>query len=294
MHIGAIFPQGELELDAIAIRDYARAVEAMGYHHILFFDHLVGTAPTTIDYVPRTQYTYQSAFHEVFVLLGYLAGITTRVELAPGVIVLPQRQTVLVAKQAAQVDILAEGRLRLGVGAGWNPAEYASLGSDFHTRGKRLDEQIELLRLLWTRPIVDYKGRFHVIDQAGIKPLPKQRPIPVWIGGDSPAALERMARLGDGWICRLTSGRDEILHIREQLSTVHERMHAFGRDPQRFGLEGHMRLDRPAEELVADIRCWRDIGATHLALRTTGIGLASVDQHLRALDDARPLVAAAR
>lgn len=293
MYIGAIFPQGELELDAIAIRDYARAVEAMGYHHILFFDHVVGTARSAIDYVPRTQYTHESVFQEVFVLLGYLAAVTTRVELTPGVIVLPQRQTVLVAKQAAQVDILAGGRLRIGVGVGWNPAEYAALGCQFHDRGKRLDEQIELLRLLWTRPIVDYQGRFHVIDRAGINPLPKQRPIPVWIGGDSPAALERMARLGDGWICRLTSGRDEILRIQAQVSSVHERMREFGRDPGGFGLEGHLRLDRPAEALVADLRCWRDIGATHVALRTTGMGLASVDQHLRALDDARSLIAAA-
>lgn len=289
MHIGVIFPQGELELDAAGIREYACAVEDLGYHHILLFDHVVGTAAGKLDYVPRTQYTHESAFQEIFVLLGYLAAVTTRIELTTGVVVLPQRQTALTAKQAAQVDILAGGRFRFGVGAGWNPVEYDALGMDFRTRGKRLDEQVRLLRLLWTRPIVDFEGDYHSFHKVGINPLPMQRPIPIWFGGDAPQALQRMARLGDGWICRLTSGRDQVLRIQEQVFKVHDLMRQLGRDPREFGLEGHLRLDKSPDDLEIEIECWRAIGATHLALRTTGMGLTSLKQHIEALEKARPL-----
>lgn len=290
MHIGVIFPQGELQLDAARIREYARAVEDLGYHHILLFDHVVGTAPSGLDYVPRTQYTHESAFQEVFVLLGYLAAITTRIELTTGVIVLPQRQTALVAKQAAQVDVLACGRFRFGVGLGWNPLEFSALGVDFHSRGRRLDEQVRLLRLLWTEPIVNFEGNYHCIHGAGINPLPIQRPIPIWFGGDTPQALRRMARLGDGWICRLTSGPDQIMHIQEQVFMIHEQMRTFGRDARKFGLEGHLRLDKSPDTLTAEIQCWREIGATHLALRTTGMGLTCLKQHIAALERARQFI----
>ena len=290
MRIGVIFPQGELQLSAAEIRQYALAVESLGYHHILLFDHVVGTVPEAIDYVPRTQYTHESTFQEVFVLLGYLAALTTRIELATGVLVLPQRQAAVVAKQAAQVDCLSSGRFRLGVGSGWNPGEYGALGMEFHNRGQRLDEQVELLRLFWTQAVVNFEGRHHVVRQAGINPLPIQRPIPIWFGGDTPRALQRMARLGDGWICRLTSGSDQILQIGKQLSWIHEAMRTAGRDPGRFGLEGHMRLDKSLEALQGEIACWRDIGATHLALRTTGMGFTSLDQHIACLERVRRMI----
>jgi probable F420-dependent oxidoreductase len=198
MKIGAIFPQTEIGSDPIGVRDYAQAVEDMGFSHILIYDHVVGAAPQGRDF--PMAYTDQSLFHEPFVLFGYLAGFTKRVELMTGVIILPQRQTVLVAKQAAEVDVLSDGRLRLGVGIGWNPVEYEALNENFHNRGRRIEEQVEVMRQLWTEPVVEYHGKWHQIDRAGLNPLPIQQPIPVWFGGSAEPALQRLARIADGWI----------------------------------------------------------------------------------------------
>src|SRR5262249_46087753 len=199
MRIGAIFPQTEIGVDLAGIRDYALAIEEMGFDHLLAYDHVLG-ADTSTRPGWQGPYTSESQFHEPFVLFGYLAALTRRVELVTGVIILPQRQTALVAKQTAEVDVLSGGRLRLGIGVGWNAVEYQALSEDFYTRGARCDEQIAVLRALWREPVVTFSGRFHTIEAAGINPLPIRRGIPMWIGGHSEAALKRAGRLGDGWL----------------------------------------------------------------------------------------------
>src|SRR5713226_5417876 len=196
MQIGVTFPQNEIGSDPAAIRDYAQTAEGLGYSHLLAFDHVLG-ADTT--HRPGWKgYTYQNMFHEPFVLFGYLAALT-HLELVTGVIILPQRQTALVAKQAAEVDVLTGGKLRLGVGVGWNSVEYEALGLDFRTRGRAIEEQVEVLRLLFSKEVVTYKGKFTTITEAGLNPLPVHRSIPIWMGGSADVLLRRVARLGDGW-----------------------------------------------------------------------------------------------
>ena len=186
MEIGVTFPQNKIGADPFVIRDYAQAVEGLGYSHLLVYEHVLGADPT---HRPGWQgFTQQDMFHEPFVLLGYLAALT-HLELVPSVIILPQRQTVLVAKQAAEVDILTGGKLRLGVGVGWISVEYEALGRDFHTRGQVIGEQIEVMRLLWSQEVVSYKGRYHTITEAGLNPLPVRRSIPIWMGGGADAVL---------------------------------------------------------------------------------------------------------
>jgi probable F420-dependent oxidoreductase len=197
MQFGVIFPQTEIGADPVAIRDYAQAIEGLGYSHIAAFEHVLG-ADTTHRPGWRGPYTTRHMFHEPFVLFGYLAALT-RLELVPAVIILPQRQAVLVAKQAAEVDVLTGGKLRLGVGVGWNPVEYEALGMDFHRRGRIVEEQIEVMRLLWSREVVSFRGRYHTISEAGLNPLPVRRSIPVWLGGSVETLLRRAARIGDGW-----------------------------------------------------------------------------------------------
>src|SRR5438270_11617945 len=205
MRLGVVFPQTEITADPIAVRDYAQAAEALGYTHLLAFDQVIG-ADTTHYRDWRGPYTYRTLFHEPLVLFGYLAGLTQRLEFVTGILILPQRQTVLVAKQAAEVDVLSRGRFRLGVGIGWNWVEYQALNEDFRNRGKRSEEQIAVLRALFTEESVTFHGRWHHIEAAGIKPLPIQRPIPIWIGGRSEATLERVAAMGDGWFLQLPLG----------------------------------------------------------------------------------------
>src|SRR5947209_2371513 len=196
MKIGAVFPQTEIGSDPGGVRDYAQAVEEMGYSHILVYDHVVGASPEGRGPMP---YTDQSLFHEPMVLFGYLAGLTKKVELVTGVIILPQRQTVLAAKQAAEVDILTGGRFRLGVGIGWNEVEYEALGMSFRNRGRRFEEQIELMRRLWEERSVTYEGHWHKVSAAGLNPLPLQNPLPLWIGATSDVAIRRACRLADGF-----------------------------------------------------------------------------------------------
>src|SRR5436190_5067505 len=196
MQIGVTFPQNEIGADPAAIRDYAQAAEALGYSHLLAFDHVLGADPTNRPGWQR--YTHQHMFHEPFVLFGYLAALT-KLELVTGVIILPQRQTALVAKQAAEIDVLTNGKLRLGVGIGWNWVEYDGLGMNFKNRGRRFEEQIELMRKLWQEPILTHEGRYEKVTAAGINPLPIQRPIPIWIGGSAEPALKRAAEVADGF-----------------------------------------------------------------------------------------------
>jgi probable F420-dependent oxidoreductase len=279
MRIGVVFPQTEIGDDPAAIRAYAQAVEGMGYKHILVYDHVIG-ANTASRPNWSGPYNVETPFHEVFVLYGYLAAITQQVELVIGVLVLPQRQTVLVAKQAAAVDVLSGGRLRLGVGVGWNAVEYEALNEDFHNRGARCDEQIALMRALWTEPAITFKGRWHTVSDAGIKPLPVQRPIPIWVGGVSEAALRRAGRLGDGWFPQ----RSPDEQARAMIESLRQHASAAGRSPESIGVEARLSLGQVPESGWAGFaEGWRQLGATHLCINTMGMGLASPQGHIDAL-----------
>jgi probable F420-dependent oxidoreductase len=287
MKIGVVLPQTEIGADPAGVRDYAQAVEEMGYTHILAYDHVLGAS---IENRPdwRGAYTSDEMFHEPLVLFGYLAGLTRSVELVTGILILPQRQTALVAKQAAEVDVLSGGRLRLGVGIGWNQVEYESLGEDFHTRGRRMEEQIELLRLLWTQPVVDFKGKWDTIPQAGLNPLPVQRPIPIWIGASVEAALERVGRLGDGWFPQMPPNDK----AREMVKKLRDYAAQAGRDPSDVGIEARLSLrgltpDGWKEQLEG----WRGLGATHISVNTMGMELQGVAAHIDMLRRFRESVA---
>jgi probable F420-dependent oxidoreductase len=278
MRVGVIFPQTEIGADAGAIRAYATAVRELGYTHICAFDHVVGADPAVHKGWDRP-YDINATFHEPFVLFGYLAALTT-LELVASVIILPQRQTVLVAKQAAEVDVLAQGRFRLGVGIGWNHVEYEALGKRFDDRGRRFTEQIELMRRLWTEPSVTFESRDEKITGAGIAPMPIQHPLPVWIGGSADAALRRAGRIADGWFPQQQPG-PKLDHA---ISVVFDAAASAGRDPASLGMEGRVRLsgDGPAAA-AARVAEWRALGASHVSLNTMGAGFATVDDHIAAL-----------
>ena len=277
MQIGVTFPQTEIGADPLVIRDYAQAVEGLGYSHLVVFDHVLGADPA---HRPGwSGYTWRDMFHEPFVLFGYLAALT-HLELLPAVIILPQRQTVLVAKQAAEVDVLTGGKLRLGVGVGWNPVEYEALGMNFHTRGRVEEEQIEVLRLLWSQEIVSYKGQFHTITEAGLNPLPVRRSIPIWMGGRADALLRRTARLGDGW---LPQGKPDE-RMREAVERLQSYIREAGRDPSKVGIEARMNArEGDLDEWVRQTEGWRDLGATHISINTMGAGFKSPGEHIEAI-----------
>ena len=242
MRIGVVFPQLEIGNDPALIRDYAQAAESLGYDHILVYDHVLGANRETHDWL-RGPYRHPDAFHEPFVLFGYLAGLTEKIELVTGILILPQRQTALVAKQAAEVDVLSGGRLRLGIGIGWNSVEYEALGEDFSNRGRRSEEQIEVMRGLWTNDLVTLNGRWHTITDAGINPLPVQRPIPVWFGGYDDRVLTANRQNGRRLDHR---GRRQYTHARGHLgSRTSQGIHARRRTrPGRNGVREGRRLWR--------------------------------------------------
>jgi probable F420-dependent oxidoreductase len=280
MQIGVVFPQTEIGADAGAVRAYGQGVEQLGYRHLLVYDHVLGADPA-VHSGWDGPYDVHTSFHEPFVLFGYLAALTS-LELVPAVIILPQRQTALVAKQAAEVDRLTGGRFRLGVGIGWNAVEYEALGMDFSTRGRRLGEQVELLRRLWTEPSLSFAGRYDRVTGAGIRPLPVQRPIPVWFGGSSPPAYRRIGALADGWFPQLPPGPK----LDEARRVVDEAAAASGRDPSTLGLEGRVSWHGDAAELAASVGRWRRLGATHVSINTMRSGLGGVDDHLNVLSRA--------
>ena len=278
MQVGVTFPQSEIGADSIAIRDYAQAAEDLGYEHLLAYDHVLGADPTNRE--GWRGYSYETMFHEPLTLFGYLAAVTQRLELVSGVIVLPQRQTALVAKQAAEVDVLSGGRLRLGVGIGWNTVEYEALGEDFQTRGARIEEQIEVMRLLWTKEVVSYEGKYHRIDEAGINPLPVQRPIPVWMGARANVGLRRTARLAEGWF-PLGPPDDSM---REALKRLRDYVEEAGRDPESVGIEARLDVGRvPPDEWIPQTEAWRPLGATHISVNTMNAGLRSPQEHVETI-----------
>jgi probable F420-dependent oxidoreductase len=281
MKIGVVFPQTEIGADVEVVRQYAQRVEELGFTHVLAYDHVLGADPA-VHRGWRGPYDVNTTFHEPFVLYGYLAAVTS-IELVTGIIILPQRQTALVAKQAAEVDILSRGRLRLGVALGWNAVEYEALGKSFSDRGKRLGEQVELMRRLWTEQTVTFEGAYEKVTGAGLAPLPVQRPIPVWFGAASPPAYRRAGRLADGWFPQVPPGHG----LEEARANVERAAADAGRDPAALGMEGRVTWgDGGASKLAEQARRWRDAGATHLSINTMGAGLASIDDHLAILESA--------
>lgn len=280
MKIGVVFPQIEFGADPGAIRAYAQTVEELGYSHVLAYDHVLGANP---DRPGGWQgpYTFRESFHEPFLLFSYMAALTTRLEFISGVLILPQRETALAAKQAAQLDVLCNGRFRLGVGIGWNQVEYVALNQDFHTRGRRIEEQIEVMRRLWTEELVTFAGRWHTIPDAGINPLPVQRPIPIWFGGHADAVLRRIARLGDGWLPNYRTAES----ARPALAKLAEYLGENGRSLADLGIEARLSYGsgNPDEwqQIAAD---WQAAGATHLSLNTMSLGFDTPQKHLNALE----------
>jgi probable F420-dependent oxidoreductase len=279
MNFGVIYPQTEYGHDPIAIRDYAQAAEALGYTHITTYEHVLGANPDRPGGW-RGPYTHQSTFIEPFVLFSYMAGFTTRIQFTIGVLVLPMRQTALVAKQAATLDVLCNGRFRLGVGVGWNEVEHIAMNQDFHTRGRRVEEQVEVLRLLWTQPRVTYQGRWHDIRDAGLKPLPVQRPIPIWFGGHVDATLRRIARMGDGWLPNFRSADA----AQPALDKLDRYLQEAGRARAEIGLEARLPYgDGDVDVWAGTIEGWRMAGATHISLNTMGSGLDTPEKHMEAI-----------
>ncbi|HKD96608.1 MAG TPA: LLM class F420-dependent oxidoreductase [Micromonosporaceae bacterium] len=291
MEIGVVFPQTEIGADPVVVRAYAAAVEELGYRHILAYDHVLG-ADRSVHKGFSGPYDSDSTFHEPFVLFGFLAAVT-ELELVTGIIILPQRQTALVAKQAAEVDILSQGRLRVGVGLGWNRVEYDGLGKSFADRGRRMGEQIELLRLLWTQPSVTFQGHYETVTGAGLAPLPVQRPIPVWVGAQSRAAYLRAGALGDGWFPQMQPGGA----LDDALEAVRAGAREAGRDPATLGMHGRTRLSAGVDAAAEAVTLWRAAGATHLSIDTMGLvpgTTAGIDRHLAALAELAGAVALPR
>ena len=271
MKLGVTIPNIELGNDLSAIRDLVQAAEALGYDYLMNYDHVIG-ADLSIrpDWKPFLGnppiYTLDDAFHEPLILYGYIAAITTKIELATGVIVLPQRQTVLLGKQVAELDVLSQGRVRLGLGIGWNDVEFEALGMKFTDRGARSAEQIEVLRELWTKQSVTFSGDWHTLNGVGINPPPIQRPIPIWLGGAADKLLDRVARLADGWYAPSYLNEAQLMAHIEKLEGFAER---YGRDPRSIGVEGIIRMwGREPAECAESIYMWERLGATHVTFNT--------------------------
>lgn len=281
--LGAFFPTRDMPADPVAIRDWAQAAETIGFDFIEVSDHVLGADRAALpDF--SGPYDVDDAFHETFVTLAYIAAVTRNVGLASGVLILPQRQTALVAKQAAQVDIVSGGRLRLGIGVGWNPVEYAALGQEWHVRGRRQEEQIVLMNRLWTERTVTFTGEFDRVEHAGLNPRPIQQPIPIWFGGSAEPVLRRAARYGQGWIP--LANPDERLE--GQLQRLNGYLRAAGRDPNEFGIEAWIRSSIGAPDTWREAAGrWQALGATHVTFYTSGQGVGSVEQQIKALQQFR-------
>ncbi|HUF37547.1 MAG TPA: LLM class F420-dependent oxidoreductase [Anaerolineales bacterium] len=288
MKIGVVFPQTEIGNDVTAIRDYAQTAEGLGYSHILAYEHVLGAAPTPenirrngYEGTWRGPYTHEHPFHEPFVLFAFLAGITTRIGFLTGILILPQRQTALVAKQAAELDLLSEGRLRLGVGAGWNKAEMAAMGENPENRGRRMDEQLAVLQALWTDPVVRFSGKYHNLPDVGILPLPVQRPIPLWFGGHSDEMMRRVVRFGAGWL----PGYREAEQSRGWLEQLYAAAEAAGRSRDEIGLEPRIHYgEGDPDAWRRSLDGWKAIGAGYAAVNTMGAGFDSPQKHIIALE----------
>lgn len=302
MRVGIFFPTLDIGSDFGGIRDYIETVEGLGFSHLLVPDHVLGAGlATRPDW--SGPYNYTNQFHEPFTLFGFIAGVTKHLEMASGILILPQRQTALAAKQAAQIDVMSNGRLRLGVGLGWNTVEYESLGKNFHDRGKRMEEQIALLRALWSNEVVTFNGVYEQVIDAGINPLPVKRNIPLWIGAGSQPALQRAARLADGWFPMFAPGGRAVAKIdRMKEYLLEAKRGVSGHGPQ-FGMEGFVHVGRgfspnaPApekdpqfrsnnpgpQEWAAEAEWWKAHGATHISLNAMNADLRGPTAHIEVI-----------
>ena len=278
MKIGFVYPQTEFGNDPSAMRDLAQSAEELGFSYVLAYDHVLGVNPDRQGW--DGPYDFRTPFQSPFLLFSFMAGFTTQLGFATGVLILPQRQTALVAKQSATLDILSGGRLRLGVGVGWNEPEYTALGENFHDRGRRIEEQVQVLRALWTNPLVNYSGEWHSIPEAGINPLPVQQPIPIWFGGHAEVVIKRAARLGDGWLPNYRTAEE----ARPALEMLEKYLELAGRQRSEFGLEARIRFGDGNtalwEELLAG---WHNAGTTHVSFNTMQAGLDTPGKHIEAL-----------
>ncbi len=284
MKFGVVFPQTEIGADPDTIVRFATTAEELGFDHLIAYDHLIG-ASTASRPDWQGPYTSESMFHEPFVLFSYLAGLTQTLELVSAVIILPQRQTALVAKQAACLDVLSKGRLRLGIGTGWNAVEYEALGENFHDRGRRSEEQIDLMRRLWAEETISYDGRWHHVTDAGLNPLPPRRAIPVWLGGMAPQVIERVGRLADGWFPFLNPD------LETQVAQMREHARAAGRDPADIGIESMLPAGDDPGKTREKIERLEALGATHVAAVTMNVNLPNPQAHIDAIRRFRDNVA---
>ncbi|MFL2760025.1 MAG: LLM class F420-dependent oxidoreductase [Dehalococcoidia bacterium] len=282
MRIGAVFPQTEAGTDIGAITDYIQNVESLGFDHILAFDHVLGAnASSRPGWSGAYQHT--DSFYEPITFYSYVAAITSRLELATGVIILPQRQTALFAKQTATLDLISGGRLRLGIGTGWNQVEYEALGENFHNRGKRSEEQINLLRKLWSEELITFEGKFHTVTDAGLNPLPPGRSIPIWFGGMADPVLERVAKIGDGWL-PLGSPNEKRKNTFDKLKKYLEQN---SRSVSDIGIEAMVSLKNSNSDtdIKKDLSSWAEMGTTHISINTMNCGLKFPGEHITAISN---------
>jgi probable F420-dependent oxidoreductase len=277
MKLGIVFPHHEIGVDSAAIREFATGAESLGFSHLLIYDHVLGADPDRPGGWSGP-YDKNVAFHEPFVIFGFLAAVTRTIELVTSVLVLPQRQAALVAKQAAEVDLLSGGRLRLGVGTGWNEVEYEALGVSFRDRGRRQEEQVELMRALWREESLEFRGRYHTVTKASINPRPP-REIPIWFGGSVDRVFRRAARIGQGWFPLMAPNEA----ARDALATIKRYLAEAGRSFDGFGVQAQAQIRGGDDERWRrHAGKWRELGATHLAVATQNAGHSTVADHLRA------------
>jgi probable F420-dependent oxidoreductase len=265
MQLGALVPLGDIGGGPVVVRDYAQQMEEMGFDFIEGPDHVLGVNAASRPGWDRND--NEDLFHDPFVLFGFLAGCTKKLGFSTGVLILPQRQTVLVAKQAACLDVLCGGRFRLGIGVGWNEVEFVGLNENFHNRGRRSEEQVQVMQALWSQPHVSFKGRYHTIDDAGINPRPASGRVPVWYGGHHDLTLPRIAKWGDGWMPNAFPPDQSALDIFEKLRTLTREA---GRDPSVVGIEVWTSCGSGTpEDWRKEALFWKSAGASHLCLTTT-------------------------
>ena len=288
MQIGVVLPQTEIPTDPAAIRDFAQAAQDLGFQHIVTSDHVLGANPAGHPGWSRPQ-IHTTVVHEPFVLFGFIAGVAPKLGLLSSVVILPQRQATLVAKQAAEADLLSGGKLRLGLGIGWNPVEFEGLNENFKNRGKRFEEQIDLMRKLWTDESPTFKGEFHTVTAAGICPMPVQRPIPIWVGATAEAAVKRATRIADGYLpLGPINGQGTFA---ETIERVHGWLREAGRDPATFGVEARLNAATGTpDDWRKTVEEWRGLGASHIQVATGGGGLSTVDAHIARLREARQVL----
>lgn len=283
MRFGLSLPQRELGTDPIAIRDFVQTAEGLGFERLTVIDHVIGAAAPRPDLPWSAAYTVEHACHEPMTLLAFVAAVTRSIRLVTANIILPQRQTVLVAKQAAELDVLSGGRLTLGVGLGWSGLEYRALGMDFESRGRRIEEQVDVMRRLWTERTVSYDGRWHRFEEGGLNPGPIQRPIPVWFGADADPAIRRAARLGEGWLIFPLREMDD--EGARKIDLFRETAVAAGRDPAALGIDAtvYARDGDGPDGWIRRAERWRSLGATTITFRTSDSGLSTIDEHVAAM-----------